>query len=142
MSSQSLSFAIILCLADNDLRIPFIVTGPGVAAGTTFTAPATNVDTMPTLLGLAGLKAPQTMDGRSLAPLLVSRLDDAPLPTRQLLAPRGAGPGDGGEGGRGVQSDEDEDDVAVTWRDAVLIEYHGLGNVVRWAGRYEGRGVV
>jgi arylsulfatase A-like enzyme len=50
-------------------RIPFLIRGPGIAAGSRFEGLASNVDVMPTLLGLAGGTAqPALWDGRSAAP--------------------------------------------------------------------------
>lgn len=40
---------------EHDLRIPFVIRGPGIAPNSTFSWMGTNVDVMPTLLGLAGL---------------------------------------------------------------------------------------
>jgi hypothetical protein len=40
-----------LCSYDNDLRIPFVIRGPGIAAGSHFSNVATQVDTIPTILG-------------------------------------------------------------------------------------------
>ena len=37
------------------VRIPMVMRGPGIKAGTTFELPASNVDVAPTLLGLAGI---------------------------------------------------------------------------------------
>jgi N-acetylglucosamine-6-sulfatase len=51
------------------IRVPFYVRGPGVPVGTT-DALAVNVDLAPTFAELAGLPAPERVDGRSLAPLL------------------------------------------------------------------------
>ena len=72
--------------------------GPGVAPGAKLAHLGSNVDLMPTVLGLAGAKTPDSMDGRSVAPLL-------------LNASRAVG----GE----------------PWRTELLVEYYGLGNVVR-----------
>ena len=61
---------------ENDLRVPFLIRGPGVAAGSTFDGLASNVDVMPTLLELAGgagTPQPSLWDGRSAAPLLLGR---------------------------------------------------------------------
>merc|ERR1712039_632115 len=66
----------------------------------------------PTILGLAGVEAPPTMDGQSLAKLLVTDLEAAPAPTRRLL--------------------EQQELSASDWRTMQLIEYNGLGNVVRY----------
>ena len=40
---------------DHAVRIPMVMRGPGIKAGTTFELPASNVDVAPTLLGLAGI---------------------------------------------------------------------------------------
>ena len=57
---------------ENDLRIPFLIRGPGIAPGSTFRGLATQVDVMPTLLDLAGgvESQPVLWDGRSAAHLL------------------------------------------------------------------------
>ena len=95
---------------ENDLRVPFFIRGPGVAKGGTFAHPASHVDLMPTLLGLAG--APQTpagMDGRSAA---------------HLLAPGGY---------LGSAADDDASHrIKGPWRTELLIEYMG-GHVERYA---------
>ncbi len=55
---------------DPDVRVPLIVTGPGVAAGRTVDAMTENVDLCPTFAELAGAPPPPYADGRSLVPLL------------------------------------------------------------------------
>lgn len=100
---------------DNDLRIPMVVRGPGIEAGTVFDHVASNVDTMPTILGLAGIDTPDSMDGRSMAHLLVSNLDAAPAPTRAHL-----------------ESKTVVEAAAPAWRTELLVEYYGLGDVVRY----------
>jgi arylsulfatase A-like enzyme len=52
------------------LRVPLIVRGPGVVAGSTPDAFVANIDLAPTFLDLAGLPVPDSMQGRSVAPLL------------------------------------------------------------------------
>lgn len=99
---------------DNNLRIPMVIRGPGIAANSTFNYIATNVDTMPTVLGLAGVETPSTMDGQSLARLLVTDATSAPAPTRALLQRQETPVG------------------PIGWRTMQLIEYNGLGNVVRY----------
>ena len=98
---------------DNDLRIPFVIRGPGIMPGTTFKNIATQVDTMPTILGLAGVATPPTMDGRSIAHLLMTSENATAenAPASQLLA---------------TQAE------AAPWRTSQLIEYYGLGAVVRY----------
>ena len=53
---------------DIDIHVPYVVTGPGVGAGRHVGAFAQNTDLAPTFLGLAGLPAPPSADGRSLVP--------------------------------------------------------------------------
>jgi N-acetylglucosamine-6-sulfatase len=55
---------------DTDIRVPLIVTGPGVLAGSTNQAIVENVDLCPTFTELGGAVTPATVDGRSLVPLL------------------------------------------------------------------------
>ncbi len=52
---------------EEDVRVPFVVRGPGVPAGTASEDLAGNVDLLPTILGLAGVAAPEHVDGRDLS---------------------------------------------------------------------------
>jgi arylsulfatase A-like enzyme len=52
------------------LRVPLLVRGPGVTAGVAPGQFVANIDLAPTFLDLAGLPIPESMQGRSLAPLL------------------------------------------------------------------------
>ena len=55
---------------DTDIHLPLIVRGPGVAAGVKAEALVGNIDLAPTFADLAGAKAPDFVDGRSMTPLL------------------------------------------------------------------------
>jgi arylsulfatase A-like enzyme len=55
---------------DTDIRVPLVVTGPGVTAGRTTDALAQNTDLCPTFETLGGATVPATVDGRSLVPVL------------------------------------------------------------------------
>lgn len=55
---------------DTDVRVPLIVTGPGVPAGRTVDAMTENTDLCPTFAELAGAPPPPRADGHSLVPLL------------------------------------------------------------------------
>ncbi len=55
---------------DTDIKVPLVVTGPGVPPGSKVTQLAQNIDLAPTFEDLAGATPPATMDGRSLEPLL------------------------------------------------------------------------
>jgi arylsulfatase A-like enzyme len=53
---------------DTDVKVPLVVTGPGVAAGRKTAALAQNTDLCPTFESLGGVPVPDTVDGRSLKP--------------------------------------------------------------------------
>lgn len=57
-------------LYEFDVRVPFMIRGPGVMANKTSQSPILNIDIAPTIVELAGGKAPESMDGRSILPLL------------------------------------------------------------------------
>jgi arylsulfatase A-like enzyme len=52
------------------LRVPLLARGPGIKAGLAPAQLVANIDLAPTFLDLAGLEAPASMQGRSLAPML------------------------------------------------------------------------
>jgi N-acetylglucosamine-6-sulfatase len=55
---------------EEELRVSMMVRGPGVPSGNTVPNLAVNIDLAPTWADLAGVKAPDFVDGRSLVPLL------------------------------------------------------------------------
>jgi len=55
---------------DSDTRVPLIVWGPGVVAGTDDAHLVANIDFAPTIAELAGVTPPSFVEGRSLVPLL------------------------------------------------------------------------
>lgn len=56
---------------EEDIRVPLLVRGPGVPAGSVLAEIVGNVDLAPTFAALAGATVPAFVDGRSLAPLLL-----------------------------------------------------------------------
>lgn len=52
------------------LRVPLLARGPGIKRGSTPEKFVANIDLAPTFLDLAGLEIPDSMQGRSLVPLL------------------------------------------------------------------------
>ena len=74
------------------LRVPLLMRGPGIRAGTRIPVVARSVDIFPTLLDLAGVAAPRTthtLSGRSLVPAIhgTPSLDEAPA-FAESLTPR------------------------------------------------------
>ncbi len=51
---------------DTDIKVPFVIVGPGIAPGSRSDRLTMNVDIFPTLLELAGVPVPTTIDGRSM----------------------------------------------------------------------------
>ncbi|KAH8280971.1 hypothetical protein KR054_005926 [Drosophila jambulina] len=56
-----------------DVRVPFLIRGPGIQASKVVNEIVLNVDLAPTFLDMGGVPTPQHMDGRSIMPLLLSR---------------------------------------------------------------------
>ncbi len=56
---------------EEDIHLPLVVRGPGVAAGKTIGQITGNIDLAPTFAAMAGAKLPDFVDGRSFLPLLV-----------------------------------------------------------------------
>ncbi len=62
-------------LYDHTWRVPFIVKGPGVKAGSRATGNVYLFDVLASLCDLAGIDAPATSEGRSFKPILEGRKD-------------------------------------------------------------------
>lgn len=60
-------------LYEEDIRVPAFVRGPGVPVKERRDDFALNIDWAPTFAEIAGANAPETVDGRSLVPLLLHR---------------------------------------------------------------------
>ncbi len=64
---------------DATLRVPWIMAGPGVAAGRVARTVARSIDVLPTLLDYAGVALPDGLEGRSMRPAADGReMPDAP----------------------------------------------------------------
>ncbi|MGH8861304.1 MAG: sulfatase family protein [Jatrophihabitantaceae bacterium] len=55
---------------DTDIRVPLVITGPGIAPGSTNSDVTENIDLRPTFDEFAAAATPASVDGRSLVPLL------------------------------------------------------------------------
>jgi len=67
---------------EEDIRVPFVMRGPGVPRGARLTPFVLNNDLAPTFAALAGVTPPSFVDGRSFLPLL----EDPDQPWRQSFA--------------------------------------------------------
>jgi len=64
---------------DECIKVPFLLRYPSVIKpGTVFEFPISGTDVMPTLLGLAGLDIPDTLEGADLSPFIRNERDDPP----------------------------------------------------------------
>jgi arylsulfatase A-like enzyme len=81
---------------EEDVRVPFVIRGPGVPAGKSVSAMVLNNDLAPSFAEMAGVSPPATVDGRSFLPLL----RDPTIPWRQSFMVEL----------RGAQAEEGEED--------------------------------
>ncbi len=107
---------------ETDIRVPFIIRGPGIAAASRFTTQlAGNVDVLPTLLELAAGAAfvrAVDPDGRSMLSFLLPQLAPSAATAHADTA------------GADAAADPAADPAAaeaVPWRDAFLNEYLSVG---------------
>ena len=110
-----------------DIKIHMVMTGPGIAAGSTWDGAATNVDLHPTFLALAGLDATR-VDGMS----FLSQV----APGYTIDHPAGVG-------GAGITNAAATDGVVPNagvalsspWRESIFVHHQRVG-----AGSYCGPG--
>lgn len=62
-------------LYEHTLRVPYIVKGPGIKAGSRVQGNIYLLDTLGTLCDLAGIKAPKTVESKSFKPVLEGKKD-------------------------------------------------------------------
>merc|ERR1711865_487720 len=98
-----------------DTKIHLLARGPGIKPGSTFANPGTQVDIAPTLLGLAGIEAPDYLDGRSIVPFIVDRSDAAVLDFTR----------------RHPESLGDLDTYSQGWRKEVFFEYYFVNTNIK-----------
>ncbi|MBL9114613.1 MAG: sulfatase [Verrucomicrobiaceae bacterium] len=59
-----------MSLFEGSARVPLLIVAPGVGKGTVVKEPVSHLDLYPTLTELAGVKAPTSLQGQSLVPML------------------------------------------------------------------------
>ncbi|MDP9792822.1 arylsulfatase A-like enzyme [Catenuloplanes nepalensis] len=118
---------------ETDVRVPLIMSGPGVEKGRRVAETAENIDLRPTFDALAGADTPPDVDGRSLLSLIsTAREDRDALPPPSAATPGSRGPLSLTSSGIPVYSGmpkgsgipEDSGIVGAGWRTAALIEHH------------------
>ncbi|MBO9606733.1 MAG: sulfatase-like hydrolase/transferase [Paenibacillaceae bacterium] len=62
-------------LYEHSIHIPLVIAGPGVPQGVTVGGLGCQMDIFPTLCELAGIDCPETVEGRSLAPLIAGQAE-------------------------------------------------------------------
>ena len=96
-------------LYEHNVRIPMVMRGPGIAAGSTIDGIVLNIDVAPTIVDLVtggdGSGVPDDMDGRSFLPLLAAT---RPVSTVSSPAPPNS---------------------IVPWRSEFMVDYHGQGKM-------------
>jgi N-acetylglucosamine-6-sulfatase len=106
---------------DTDIKVPLVVTGPGVRPGRRIGGLAQNTDLYPTFQDLAGMPVSAAVDGRSLAPALKG----GSLPERDAVLIEHHGPNldpsDPDRQGNGAGNPPSYE--AIRTRDAVYVEY-------------------
>jgi arylsulfatase A-like enzyme len=106
---------------ETDIRVPFVVRGPGVPAGRRESAVVLNNDLAPTFAAMAGVRIPEFVEGRSFLPLLTAR--PAPWSRAAFMIER--------RGGRDAQEEPGDTDGlfgansfnALRTRDHTYVEY-------------------
>jgi len=66
-------------------RVPFLVSGPGISAGSTCATPVELVDLFPTFCDWAEIETPEGLDGESLVPLLEGKERKKRIARSELL---------------------------------------------------------
>ncbi len=109
---------------EEDICVPFIVHGPGVASGQMREHLAMNIDLAPTFAAIARVSAPEFVDGRSLLPVLQTSPPALSQWRQAFVAEhfRGA-PLPPGQQGRRLGQRAIPDAFALRARDFVYIEY-------------------
>lgn len=64
---------------ESDIAVPLVISGPGIQSKTLIHEPTINIDLAPTIVSLAGLSPPASMDGRSVDQFLFAQKSEKDL---------------------------------------------------------------
>jgi arylsulfatase A-like enzyme len=103
---------------EEDIRVPLIIVGPGIAPGSVRDELVTNLDLTPTIMEITGATSAITEDGRSLLPLLAG--GDIPSWRNAFLTEYEAAPNDPLPSWRGLRTTEYS---YVRWADGFIELY-------------------
>jgi N-acetylglucosamine-6-sulfatase len=106
---------------DIDIKVPMVVVGPGVAAGSRVDHIAMTIDLYPTFADLAGLPASPDVDGHSLVPVL--RGEAGPLRNIAVVEHERAAFEEGDPDASDPKAGDPPTYVALRMRDALYVEY-------------------
>jgi len=104
------------------IRVPLLVRGPGVAAGSMEERLVGNVDLAPTIAAIAGATTPDFVDGRSILPLLL-REPEVPWRDALLVQQRDPKPGDSGNVAGDGNGPQHPAWTGLRREDTVYVEY-------------------
>ena len=106
---------------DIDIRVPMIVVGPGVAAGSRADHIAMTLDLYPTFADLAGLPPATDVDGHSLLPVLLG--EPGPVRNIAVVEHQRAAFQEGDPDASDPKAGDPPSYVALRMRDALYVEY-------------------
>ncbi|WP_316751370.1 sulfatase family protein [Streptomyces herbicida] len=107
---------------DTDVRVPLVIAGPRVAAGSTSSAQVSNIDFAPTFQRIGGAAASSRADGHSLLPLLDGG-PDAGWRTANLIEHRHADQSPGDPDNHGGESISPPNYHAMRTNSYTYVEY-------------------
>ena len=130
---------------EGSARVPLVIAGPGIAPGTTIEQVVELRDLMPTLLDLAGLPVPESVEGRSLVPFLMGSEGGAAAPATPGTEGDAGDAGAGSEGGAAAPAtpgaEGDVGDASTVppatstpapWREYLHGEHALFGQSIHW----------
>ncbi|XP_076057926.1 N-acetylglucosamine-6-sulfatase-like isoform X2 [Oratosquilla oratoria] len=119
---------------ESDIRVPFMMRGPGIPKGKILNYPISNIDIAPTLLSLAGAEIPKSMDGKSLKPYLFEDQKGSSDSMSQFV-------NEVRSSGRASSRDRNHAFSSLIYRRTLLVEHSGEGHLVNKGCESKGEGL-